>query len=314
MAIPTYDQLMRPVLELAAKEAIGRRSATDAMVKQHRLTQDEIDHKLPSGGSTIANRTGWAMTFLTKAALIAKIAPRTYQATEAGRKFLGNHSGPITDADLRRIPGYREAWAAGSAKRREEDPLLSNSGPTEPLSTRSTQTPDEVLGSAVQALDSDFRGRLLQTIVAQTPTFFEQLVLDVLVAMGYGGSKEDAAERLGQSGDEGIDGCINQDALGLDQVMVQAKRYRPDRRVPQNEIREFIGSLTGKGVTKGIFITTSSFAGSAQDFVSRGSTTKVVLVDGAMLIDLMVRYGIGTRVAKEYKIHEIDQNYFDEEE
>ncbi|MEO7797082.1 MAG: winged helix-turn-helix domain-containing protein, partial [Opitutaceae bacterium] len=102
---------MRPILELASTGAIARRSATDAMIKQHRLTQEEIDHRIPSGGSTIANRTGWAMTFLTKAGLIAKVAPRTYQATEAGKKFLSEHAGPITDADLRKIPGYREAWS-----------------------------------------------------------------------------------------------------------------------------------------------------------------------------------------------------------
>ncbi|MDI1336351.1 MAG: restriction endonuclease, partial [Lacunisphaera sp.] len=127
-------------------------------------------------------------------------------------------------------------------------------------------------------------------------------------------SREDAAQHLGQSGDEGIDGRINQDVLGLDQVLVQAKRYRPDRTVDRKEVQAFIGSLSGQGVTKGVFITTSSFVASAHEFVSRGLTTKVVLVDGQMLIDLMIRHGIGLRVAQEYKIHEIDQNYFDEEE
>lgn len=148
----------------------------------------------------------------------------------------------------------------------------------------------------------------------QSPLFFETLVLDVLTAMGYGGSREDAAEHLGQSGDEGIDGRINQDALGLDQVLVQAKRYRQDRTVDRQEVQAFIGSLSGQGVTKGVFITTSKIAASAREFVARGSTTKIVLVDGEMLIDLMLRHKIGVRTVKTHEIMELDQNYFEEGE
>lgn len=310
MSIPTYDKLMRPVLELAAKQPINRRTATDAMITQHALSADEVAQRLSGGDPTIRNRTGWAMTFLTKAGLLAKIAPKTYQATGAGRRFLAKHVGAIREADLKAIPGYEEAWAAGSAKRREKE---ATSEPVLVI-TDETATPHEIIAREVKSLEADLRGRLLQTIVEQTPTFFEELVLDVLLAMGYGGSKEDAAEHLGQSGDEGIDGRINQDALGLDQVMVQAKKYRPDRPVIRSEVQAFIGSLAGQGVTKGVFITTSSFAATAHEFVARGSTTKVVLVDGKMLIDLMVRHGIGVRVAHHHKLFEIDQNYFDEGE
>lgn len=177
-----------------------------------------------------------------------------------------------------------------------------------------SSTPHEIISRQIAALDAELRGRLLQTIVDQSPEFFERLVLDVLLAMGYGGSRQDAAEHLGRSGDEGIDGRINQDALGLDQVLVQAKKYRPDRTVDRKEVQAFIGSMSGQGVTKGVFITTSSFVSSAHEFVARGSTTKVVLVDGNMLIELMLRHGIGLRVVQEFRIHEIDQNYFDEEE
>ncbi len=284
-------------------------SATEAMGKIHKLTPEELSHRLASGGLTIRNRTGWAMTFLKKADLITKVASRTYAATGQGKDFLKVHEGPIKDADLRKIPGYAEAWAAGSAKRKARE---SNSSVA--LSPDDTATPQEVIERAIASLQSDLRERLLQTIVDQSPVFFERLVLDVLTEMGYGGSREDAAEHLGQSGDEGIDGRINQDALGLDQVLVQAKRYRPDRTVDRKEVQAFIGSLSGQGVTKGVFITTSSFVSSAHEFVARGMNTKVVLVDGKMLIDLMIRHGIGLRIAQEYKIHEIDQNYFDEEE
>lgn len=312
MSIPTYDKLMRPVLELAAKQSVSRRTATEAMINLHSLTAEEVAQKLSGGDTTIHNRTGWAMTFLTKAGLIAKTAPKTYQATDLGRTFLTKHKGPIHEGDLRGIPGYTEAWAAGSAKRRQKE-AASAPEPILPL-TEETATPHEIIAREVKSLEADLRGRLLQTIVEQTPTFFEELVLDVLLAMGYGGSKEDAAEHLGQSGDEGIDGRINQDALGLDQVMVQAKKYRPDRPVVRSEVQAFIGSLAGQGVTKGIFITTSSFAATAHEFVARGSTTKVVLVDGKALIDLMVRHSIGVRVVHEYKLFEVDQNYFNEGE
>lgn len=311
MAIPTYDQLFRPVLELATRQRITRNSATEAVIAEFKLTPEEIAHRLPSGGSTIRNRTGWAMTFLTKAGLIEKVAPKNYTASASGALFLERHQGPIREKDLRKIPGYNEAWAAGSAKRREKSALQSEKEESE---EDSTSTPHEIIARQIEAIQDDVRGRLLETVVNQTPEFFEQLVLDVLVAMGYGGSREDAAQHLGRSGDEGIDGRINQDALGLDQVLVQAKKYRPDRVIDRKEVQAFIGSLAGQGVTKGVFITTSSYQPSAREFIQRGSTTKIVLVDGEMLIDLMLRHGIGVRVAQKFEIHEIDQNYFEEAE
>jgi restriction system protein len=309
MPIPTYDRLFYPVLVLAAEKPITRTIATEAIIRQHKLTPEEVAHKLPSGGSTIRNRVGWAMTFLTKAGLIAKVAPKTYEATASARALLKKKS-DLGIADLRAQPGWKDAWEAGRAKRRAKEGI-SEKGEA---SFDESSTPHEIITREIVALDAELRGRLLQTIVDQSPEFFEKLVLDVLLAMGYGGSREDAAEHLGRSGDEGIDGRINQDSLGLDQVLVQAKKYRPDRTVDRKEVQAFIGSLSGQGVTKGVFITTSSFVSSAHEFVARGSTTKVVLVDGKMLIDLMIRHRIGLRVAQEFKIHEIDQNYFDEEE
>lgn len=171
-----------------------------------------------------------------------------------------------------------------------------------------------MLDDAIETLNADLRSRLLDAILKQSPTFFETLVLDVLVSMGYGGTRENAAEHLGRSNDEGIDGRINQDPLGLDQIMVQAKRYRPDNTVDRKTIQAFIGSLAGQGVNKGIFITTSSFAESAKEFVLRGSSTKVVLIDGTALLDLMMRHHIGVRVERQVEILDLDQNYFTEDE
>lgn len=174
-------------------------------------------------------------------------------------------------------------------------------------------TPEEAIEQGIKTLESDLRARLLAAILEQTPEFFERLVLEVLKAMGYGADNENSLKHVGKTGDEGIDGRINQDALGLDQICVQAKRYALDRPVDRMSIQAFIGSLAGQGVTKGIFITTSYFKGTAEEFVTRGSATKVVLVDGEQLIDLMLRHRIGTRVKQTFEVFEIDQNYFDEE-
>jgi restriction system protein len=158
------------------------------------------------------------------------------------------------------------------------------------------------------------KSRVLAAILDQSPSFFEELVLDVLQAMGYGGSREDAAQHLGRSGDEGIDGRINQDPLGLDQILIQAKRYAPENIINRQTIQAFVGSMTGQGVSKGIFITTSSFNENAREFVKRGFNTKVVLIDGDELLNLMLRHHIGVRVEREVEVLDLDQNYFSEDE
>lgn len=310
MAIPTYDKLFRPVLEMAAREPITRTTANEEMIRQFKLTPAEIDQKLASGGSTMRNRTGWAMTFLTKASLIEKIAAKTYQATTYGREFLSKHPQIITLADLRSIPGYDAAWANGKSKPQDDSPSLAF---TEQTGGEPNATPDEIIERQVKAMNAVAREKLLNAVLAQTPDFFEHLVLEVLQAMGYGGKLAVATEHLGRSGDEGIDGRINQDALGLDQILVQAKRYAPGNTIGRPTIQSFIGSLASQGVTKGVFITTSSFTKEASECVQRGSNLKVVLIDGEMLIDLMIKHGIGSRVAHKYEIHELDQNYFEDE-
>jgi restriction system protein len=305
MAIPTFDRLLRPILALAAERDIRRVSATVAMADEFALSQEEREARTPGGHSmTIRNRTGWAMTFLAKGGLIAKVAPRTYRTTDTGKEFLARYPTAITVKDLETIPGWEEAWKPSKGTVAQQNPAES------PL----TATPSEVLDSAVETLSAELRVRLLHSILKQSPAFFERLVLDVLLAMGYGGLREDAAKHLGKSDDEGIDGRINQDPLGLDQIMVQAKRYAPDRQIDRKTIQAFIGSLAGQGVTKGVFITTSSFGDRASEFVLRGSNTKVVLIDGALLLDLMTRHHIGVRVERQIEILDIDQNYFDEEE
>ena len=307
MPIPTFDKMLRPILAFAAAAPLSRRTATEKIGSHFDLSQEERGTLLPSGkATTLANRAGWAMTFLTKAGLIEKVAPRTYAATQPGRVFLEKHSEAIRVKDLAAVEGWHEAWNAG-----RQDPQNDQTPPEAAISD--SKTPIEALDSAVASIHADVRSRLMESVLKQSPTFFEQLVLDVLIAMGYGGSRAEAAQHLGRSGDEGIDGRINQDPLGLDQIMVQAKRFARDHPIDRKTIQAFIGSLAGQGVTKGIFITTSSFAERAKEFVLRGSNTKVVLIDGEGLLNLMLRHHIGVRIERAVEILELDQNYFVED-
>lgn len=304
MAIPTFDQMLRPILELACTIPVTRRIAKERMAEHFGLTEEERAAVTPVGGQTlVANRSGWAMTFLTKGRLIEKVAPKQYRATDFGKTFLKAHPMAITVKDLKKIEGWEDAWKAGKRKTHAVTDEVEETA----------STPQETLDRAIESIDADLRFRLMETILKQSPAFFEGLVLDVLLAMGYGGSKTEAAQHLGKSGDEGIDGCINQDPLGLDQILVQAKRYEPSNLVDRKTIQAFIGSLAGQGVTKGIFITTSSFAATAREFVQRGSNTKVVLIDGDTLLDLMQRHHIGVRVERSIELLDLDQNYFEEE-
>ena len=306
MPIPTYDKMLQPLLALAARQDLTRRVAESAMAEYFALTTDEKVQRIPSKASTVVgNRSGWAMTFLTKAGLIAKVAPKTYRATEAGSVFLMAHPDSITVRDLEAIDGWEDAWQTKRKNVAEG---------TTPDSDDTSATPAEAIDAGLMALNADVRSRLLDALLKQSPEFFERLVLDVLIKMGYGGSREDAAQHMGRSGDEGIDGRINQDALGLDQILVQAKRYTPANTIDRKTIQAFIGSLAGQGVSKGIFITTSSFADSAREFVQRGAQTKIVLIDGNDLLDLMLRHHVGVRVERAIELLDLDQNYFEDGE
>ena len=304
MAIPTFDHFLRPILLLATKQDVTRHIAREAMCDEFQLSAEERNLKLPSGSATyVANRTGWAMTFLTKGGLIERVARKTYRATEAGQRFLAEHSNGFTAKDLERIPGWKQAWDTSHKHKNSE-----------PSEDHGYENPKESIEAALVNQHDVVRSKLLEEILKQEPEFFERLVLDVLVKMGYGGSRQEAAMHLGRSGDEGIDGRINEDPLGLDQIMVQAKRYKPENIIDRKTIQAFIGSLAGQGVSKGIFITTSSYSETAQEFVQRGANTKIVLIDGKRLIDLMMQHRVGVRVERSFELLDIDQNYFDEED
>ena len=243
------------------------------------------------------------MTYLTKAGLIEKIATKTYRITLRGTQFLEHHPGGFGLKELLVIPEFKAFQR--STGRQESDDAGSTPVPA--------GTPSEQIERALEEINTELRSQLLSELLHKPPDFFEQVVLDVLIAMGYGGSREDAAQHLGGTGDEGVDGRISQDALGLDVVFVQAKRYAADNVIGREKLQQFVGALHGQGASKGIFITTSRFAATAEEFVSRSLSPKIVLIDGDGLAKLMLKHRIGVRVERHADVLALDNNYFDEE-
>lgn len=299
MPIPTYDTLMRPILVRASKEPITRRSMTEAMVEEFKLSDEERSELLPSGSATyINNRVGWAMTFLTKAKLIKKVEKFTYRATDTAESFLKKYPDGFSDKDLKLIQGYEAAWGSKSSKGEQVAPVVSL-----------TATPEDLIDNAISQVGESLRDDILEQLLNVDPFRFEQIVIDLLFAMGYGGSREEAAQVTKKSGDEGIDGIINEDRLGLDVIYVQAKRWKD--KVGRKEIQSFVGALAGKQANKGIFITTSTFASTATEY-AQAVTQKVILIAGPRLADLMIEHDIGVSTTRTIALKRMDTDYFEE--
>jgi len=264
---------------------------------------------LPSGGLRVANRAGWAITHLSKAGLVAKVKRGSYKLTERGRAFLDAHPGQVSHQTLRDdVPEYKQAWREAmeqKAEKRADD--NSESPETE---EESSTTPEEAIDRAVNAITASLRSELMTQLREIDPYRFEQVVLDVLSAMGYGGSRQEAAEVTSKSNDEGIDGVINEDRLGLDVIYVQAKRWQ--NTVGRKEVQSFVGALAGKQAVKGVFITTSDFNQNAIEY-ARMVTQKVILIDGKRLADLMIEYQIGVSTIRTITLKRLDTDYFEDE-
>jgi restriction system protein len=311
MAIPDYQTLFRPLLGLAAQTPITRASATDAMGDFFSLSPEERQQRIPSGQmSYVRSRVGWAMTYLTKAGLLEKAASRTYAATDRGREFLNKFPDRFGVKELLVIPEFVAFQRSHTTT--EATTSTTATVAVEPAVT-SAATPHERIDAALGEINGTLRSQLLAALLKNEPEFFERVVIDLLVEMGYGGSRENAAEHVGGVGDEGVDGRINQDALGLDVVVIQAKRYQADNVVGREKLQQFIGAMHGQGATKGVFITTSRFAATAVEYVKRSTNLKVILIDGERLTDLMLQYKIGVRVERHADILALDNNYFEEE-
>lgn len=304
MAIPDFQTIMLPLLKLAGDGQIHYiHDAVEALSIEFSLSEEEKTKLLSSGQQPIFyNRVGWARTYLKKAGLLEDPRRGYFQITDRGKATLAESPDRIDMKYLRRFQEYIEFR---KATRESGDIEVEEDGDLDEL------TPEEALEDAYQRIRNDLADELLEYVLKSTPGFFEKLVVELLVSMGYGGSQRDAARAVGQSGDEGIDGIIDEDRLGLDTIYVQAKKWKTDSSVGRPEIQKFVGALQGKKARKGIFITTSRFTQDARDYAG-AIDTKVVLIDGKRLSELMIDYGVGVASRTTYEIKSLDTDYFGE--
>jgi restriction system protein len=302
MAIPDYQTCMLPLLKFYGDgQEHTNRDSIDALAKDFKLTEEERRMVLPSGVQGLFdNRINWARTYMKKAALIESPKRGVHRITKRGFDILKKKPEHIDVAYLGQFQEFRDFRALRHAKQEEEEPELD----------LSNKTPEESLESAYQKMRGDLASDLMQRLKSCSPAFFERLVVEVIVKMGYGGTRKDAGKAIGTSGDGGIDGIIKEDKLGLDAIYIQAKRW--ENTVGRPEIQKFVGALTGQRAKKGLFITTSDFSSDAEDYVSR-IDAKVVLIDGETLAQLMIDHNVGVSTVSSYDIKKVDSDYFSEE-
>lgn len=269
------------------------------MAKQFQLSEDELAETLPSQTQpTYVNRIGWAITYLKKAELIVSPSRANFKITDEGKKLVENNVSDLTAKDLKQYEPFLK-FIKTSHKQNDTDHTIQEE-----------TTPLENIINNFELLKKEVCDEILQKILEQSSDFFEQLVVDLVVAMGYGGSIEDAGKATKRTGDEGIDGIIKQDRLGLDNIYLQAKRWQRDNVVSRSEIQKFVGALAGQGTRKGIFITTSRFSKDALEYKPRNDTS-VILIDGQKLVELMYEYNIGVTTEMKFEIKRLDSDYFD---
>lgn len=303
--IPKYEEIMLPLLKyLSDGQEHGLSETHDVLAKQFKLTDDELREPLPSGKQTVfRNRVGWARTYMKKAGLLITTKRAHFKISEKGIELLEEKPTEINSKFLARYDDFVEFQAIKKDKK-DNGHLLQTQ-----LVKNDDQTPEESLEDAYQKLHSELSKELLDNVKSCSPEFFEKLVIDLLITMGYGGSRKEAGQAIGKSGDGGIDGIINEDKLGLDIIYLQAKRW--DNAVPVKEIRDFTGALASKKAKKGIFITTSSFPSSVYEFVGQVEY-KIILIDGERLANLMIEHSIGLSTVNTYNVKTIDSDYFEE--
>ena len=304
--IPDFQTLMLPLLKCVSDGQEHKyRDIIEHLAAEFEVTDEERKELLASGSQPVFdNRVGWARTYLKKAGLLDSPKRAILIISDLGREILSKNPPKIDTKYLRRFPAFIEFQNG-----------YRNDGETEEESITEEihdQTPEEVLDKAYQRIRKSLASELLNKVIDLSPAFFERLVVELLVKMGYGGSIKDAGKALGKSGDEGIDGTIKEDKLGLDIIYIQAKRWRPGNVVGRPELQKFVGALAGQGAKKGIFITTSNFTKEALTYTPRNET-KIVLIDGEQLTQLMIDYNLGCTTQQTYELKKLDSDYCGEE-
>lgn len=269
------------------------------------LSAEERDQLLPSGKQRVLhNRIHWAKFYMSKAGLIESTRRGYFVATDAGRKLLATNPIHINNDLLDQYPSFREFRRREGASGLGEVPSS-----TQHVGAMPSVTPIEQIETAYLDLQTALQSELLDRILKNSPSFFEGIIVELLLAMGYGGSYRNAAQQLGRTGDGGVDGVISEDRLGLDRIYVQAKRYKPEVTVGRPDVQAFVGSLVGFGATKGVFVTTSSFSPQATAFVQH-LPQRIILIDGATLASLMIEHNVGVRVSRTIEFKRLDEDFF----
>ena len=306
--IPDYQTLMRPVLQIAATGEIKVADAIARLAVQQKLTDSERAELLPSGKQAVfANRVHWAKTYLGQAGLLRSTRRGYFEITRKGIEVLQDEKIELNAAYLERFNAFQEFKDRKRSK--TSSPL-----PTEPETPEfegDKSTPDELLNAAYKRINSALTAELLDKFRSTSPAFFENVIVQLFVAMGYGGSSDEAGRALGRSGDDGVDGVIDQDTLGVDQIYIQAKRNAEGNNVGAGALRDFFGALSLKKAQKGVFVTTSDFSPSARE-TAKGLGSRIVLIDGKELARLALRFNIGCRVVSALELKRLDEEFFEE--
>lgn len=306
--LPTWDDFMAPVLRgLSDGQERRLRELRDQVAKAEGLTDEQLAAVLPTGQSTADNRIGWAASYLNRVGAVTRPARGRYLITDIGRDLLASHPGGITEADIRPLATPGDEWWVAKVQK----PLSPGGMPLKAVEATLSPTidPDELIAQGFNQIHDEVAAELLKRLYEQSPAFFEQAVLDLLIAMGYGGT-EGTATRTQLSNDGGIDGIVDQDALGLSRIYVQAKRYALDASVGRPEIQAFVGALHGAQASQGVFITTGRFSSGAREYAG-SVASRIVLIDGRRMTDLMIRYGVCVQVKRTLQIVEVDEDFFE---
>ena len=297
MVQETYQDYHRNVLNVLSDDNIKRSKEIKEEVKRlYNYSDDELKERLSSGKKLIDNNISWSITYLFHAKTIERVGWGKYRITQRGKDIL-NSNDYINNETLKQFPEFLEY--INQSENNQDDMSI----------VEEVDTPNQIIDNNFNKLQKLLSEELLETIKNSSPQFFERLVVDLLLKMGYGGSREDAGEAIGKSGDEGIDGIIKEDILGLDNIYIQAERW--DNTIQRPEIQKFVGALSGKNASKGVFITTSKFSRNAISYAKNVNFT-IILIDGEKLTNLMIDYNVGVSTESVYEIKKIDSDYFDE--
>ena len=305
--MPKFKDLFTDVLLAASDGKVWKRQALrDEVIHRLALPSDLLEERMGGGGLRINSRVHWAVQYLVTVKAMERPSRGALQITQRGKDLLQDHPSGVALDHIRQFPEYAEwdARSQGTSNKKSGDSSVSHQFGT------GDEVPIEQIESAVSVLRSTVRAELLERLRSESPEFLERAVLKVLHSMGYGSSTDDL-EHLGGPGDGGVDGLIRQDKLGLDQIYVQAKRYQQSSSIGRPDIQQFVGALSGRSATRGVFITTRSFSKEARDFVTSLPGQKVILLDGDQVTELMIEFGVGVSVTQVIKTYEVDSNFFE---